>query len=401
MFLRTTREAQRLTQEQVSAMTKGSPWQLSRAAISAIERGQNFPGMEAMLALSTVLYVDPKELIERARLSTVVPLDISEISYEDLDRKASQYFWAGDFRKALSVYDAMLEKVALEALDESEEVAGRVAKLEVRRATALKRAGAMLSAIATAERAISLSADSPETQARAYVVLAVLARPFLRADGPAFTSIFQGAIRLNAYIGFAFAFTFYGTPGLTIAAVFVALMMPIVNTICVAVLVAYGSGGRASWSGVAIGVATNPLILACLAGAALNLVAGAVPGWVTGVLGILAQAALPLALLCVGAGLDFSSLNTRRWIILATSAYKLAVLPVLAWGIVELTGLTGVSFAVVMLFAATPASPSTYVMARQLGGDAGLMAGIVTAQTALSVFSISVVLVLIGNLAAG
>ncbi len=237
--------------------------------------------------------------------------------------------------------------------------------------------------------------------ALATTALAVLVRPFLRTDGPAFTSIFQGAIRLNAYLGFAFAFTFYGTPGLTIAAVFVALMMPIVNTICVAVLVAYGSGGRASWSGVAIGVATNPLILACLAGAALNLVSGAVPGWVTGVLGILAQAALPLALLCVGAGLDFSSLNTRRWIILATSAYKLAVLPVLAWGIVELTGLTGVSFAVVMLFAATPASPSTYVMARQLGGDAGLMAGIVTAQTALSVFSISVVLVLIGNLAAG
>ncbi len=40
-------------------------------------------------------------------------------------------------------------------------------------------------------------------------------------------------------------------------------------------------------------------------------------------------------------------------------------------------------------------------MARQLGGDASLMAGIVTAQTALSVFSMSVVLVLIGNLAAG
>ena len=45
--------------------------------------------------------------------------------------------------------------------------------------------------------------------------------------------------------------------------------------------------------------------------------------------------------------------------------------------------------------------PSTYVMARQLGGDAGLMAGIVTAQTALSVFTISVVLVLIGTFAAG
>jgi len=39
-FLRATRTAQKLTQEQVAAMTKESPWQLSRAAISAIERGQ-------------------------------------------------------------------------------------------------------------------------------------------------------------------------------------------------------------------------------------------------------------------------------------------------------------------------------------------------------------------------
>ena len=239
------------------------------------------------------------------------------------------------------------------------------------------------------------------SMALATTALALFARPILQTDGPAFTSILQGSIRLNSYIGFAFALAFYGAPGLAIAAVFVAIMMPIVNIICVAALVAYGAGERISWSRVTIGVATNPLILGCLAGAALNTVAGTIPSWVTGVLGILAQAALPLALLCGGAGLDFSSRRTRRRLILATSAYKLAIFPALAWGIVVLTGITGVSFAVVMLFAATPASPSTYVLARQLGGDADLMAGIVTAQTALSVISISVVLILIGNLTTG
>jgi len=173
-FLRSTREAQNLTQEQVAAMTRGGSWQLSRAAISAIERGQNFPGMEAMLALSNVLYVDPKELVERARLSTVVEVDVTELDYRELDQRAKDYFWAGDFRKALAVYDAMLEKVALETPDHPDGVAERVAGLEVRRATALRRAGALLSAIATAERAISLSTDFPETQSRAYVALADL-----------------------------------------------------------------------------------------------------------------------------------------------------------------------------------------------------------------------------------
>ncbi len=172
-FLRSTRESLRLTQAQVAEKTRESPWQLSRAAVSAIERGQNFPGLEAMLALSNVLHIDPKELIERARLTAVVPVDITGLSDRELEDRASQYFWAGDFRQALSVYDAMVHKLALEA-PERKEVVLQLATLEVRRATTLKRIGALISAIACVERAISLSTKLPAIQAEAYVVLADL-----------------------------------------------------------------------------------------------------------------------------------------------------------------------------------------------------------------------------------
>ncbi len=235
--------------------------------------------------------------------------------------------------------------------------------------------------------------------ALAMSVLALLARPLFRADGPAFTSILQGTIRLNAYLGFALAFAFYGDRGLAIGAVFVAMMMPTINAICVAALVAFGAGGRPSWTGVAVGIATNPLILACALGAALSGSGLPPPGWAASVLGILAPAALPIALLCVGAGLNFSSVRARSGTILATSALKLVVAPALAWGIAAATGLIGPAFAVAMLFAATPASPSTYVLARQLGGDAGLMAGIVTVETALSVLTMSAILIWLGGLA--
>jgi tetratricopeptide (TPR) repeat protein len=162
-----------MTQAQVAEKTRESPWQLSRAAVSAIERGQNFPGLEAMLALSNVLHIDPKELIERARLTAVVPVDITGLSDQELEARAGQYFWAGDFRRALAVYDAMVHKLALEAPDKDEVVA-RLATLEVRRATTLKRVGALISAIASIERAISLSPTLPAIQAEAYVVLADL-----------------------------------------------------------------------------------------------------------------------------------------------------------------------------------------------------------------------------------
>jgi len=172
-FLRTARESLHLTQAQVAEQTLDSPWRLSRAAVSAIERGQNFPGLEAMLALSNVLHIDPKEMIERARLTAVVPVDITGFTDHQLESRASQLFWAGDFRRALSVYDAMVHKLALEA-PERKEVVSRLATLEIRRATTLKRLGALISAIASVERAISLSTSLPGIQAEAYVVLADL-----------------------------------------------------------------------------------------------------------------------------------------------------------------------------------------------------------------------------------
>ena len=206
---------------------------------------------------------------------------------------------------------------------------------------------------------------------------------------------------LNAYLGFAVSAAFFGAPGLTIAAVMVAIMMPTVNLISIAALAIWKSTGRPGWQRVAVQIATNPLILACALGAALNGAGQPLPGWAMGVLGILAGAALPLALLCVGAGLDFTSSRARPGAIAAACVLKLAVAPALAWTIAQATGLAGAALAVTVLMAATPASPSSYVLARQLGGDAGLMAGIITAQTALSMVTMSAVLVALGALAPG
>lgn len=228
--------------------------------------------------------------------------------------------------------------------------------------------------------------------AGAMTLLCLILRPILRIDGPAFTSMIQGTIRLNAYLGFAIAAAFFGPEGVTVTAVFISVMMPTVNVVSIAALAKYGSGGKAGWWRVPVQIATNPLILACAAGAAVNVLGLPRPDWVMGVLDILAKAALPLALLCVGAGLDLSLGKTRPGIILLTCALKLVVMPAVAWGIADLTGLTGLAFIVTMMMAATPSSPATYVMARQLGGDAVLMAGIVTTETALSAITLSLVL---------
>ena len=232
--------------------------------------------------------------------------------------------------------------------------------------------------------------------ALAMTVVTALLRPVYGVDGPAFTSILQGTIRLNSYLGFALAFALFGTAGLTIVAVLVSFMMPICNVISIAALAAFGAGGRPSWKRVIVQIVTNPLILACALGAALNALGQPVPGWVMGVLGILGGAALPLALLCVGAGLDLAPGRSRHAAVIGTSVLKLVVAPALAWGFGQVVGLGGLSLTVAVLRAATPASSASYVLARQLGGDAGLMAGIITAETALSVLTLSAILVWLG-----
>ena len=52
--------------------------------------------------------------------------------------------------------------------------------------------------------------------------------------------------------------------------------------------------------------------------------------------------------------------------------------------LVSMTGLSGVTAAVLIIPLITPTSPSSYILARQLGGDTEVMASIITFQTLLA-----------------
>lgn len=223
-------------------------------------------------------------------------------------------------------------------------------------------------------------------------VITIILRPLARIDGPAFTSVLQGTVRFNSYLAFAVAEAFFGPPGVTVCAVFISIMMPTCNIICITALAVWAHKEPPPWTRVVRQVATNPLILACALGASINASGLVAPEWAMETLDILAKAALPVALLCIGAGLELSVGRTRKSALALTCVLKLAVMPVVAWFIAGALGISGVTFAVVVMFAAMPASPASYVLARQLGGDAPLMAGILTVQTAAAAITLPVVL---------
>jgi predicted permease len=224
----------------------------------------------------------------------------------------------------------------------------------------------------------------------AALVIVVL-RPLIGADGPAFTSVFQGSVRFNNYVGVTLVAGLFGEQGIALAAICNAAIVPTVNVLCVLVFARYGTmkpGDR----GVLKQVAMNPLVAASFVGIAFQALGLALPPGIASALKALGTASLPLGLLCIGAALDFHA--ARQWIVpvVSSSVMKFVVMPVVTLLIALSAGLTDASLMTALVFQMLPTATSSYIMARQLGGDAPLMAGITAAQTVLALAAIPSVL---------
>jgi hypothetical protein len=212
--------------------------------------------------------------------------------------------------------------------------------------------------------------------------------------GPQFSSIFQGTIRFNTFVGLAGASALLGSSGLTLAAVALVGMIPIINLICVPTVAHFGMSHGAHFGRLLLEIVRNPLILGCVIGFALNLTPVPKPEGVFRVFDLLGRAALPIGLLAVGAGLRIQSLNAHVSGLVLASGLKLLAFPCLTAAFCLLLGVHGEARTVAVLFAALPTAVSSFILARQLGGDTTLMASIITVQTIVSAGSIPLVLYL-------
>jgi malonate transporter len=200
----------------------------------------------------------------------------------------------------------------------------------------------------------------------------------------------QGVIRFNTYLGLAITAALAGSDGIARAAVVLAVAVPLVNVISIMAL--RGGGAR----GLIAMMARNPLIIACAIGIALALTGFGLPFGAGTFLTLLAQASLPLGLLCVGAALRPASLRGDSIAIATNSALRLFAMPVLAAAMAHAIGLSGVEALVMIIFFAIPTAPTAYVLTRQLGGDSTYMAGLITAQTLAAVVTIPLILLFLG-----
>jgi malonate transporter and related proteins len=229
-------------------------------------------------------------------------------------------------------------------------------------------------------------------------LLCLALRPLLARcaiDGPAFTSIFQGATRWQTYVALAVSVNLYGDTGLALASVGMVAIIPLVNVFSVSVLAHYASPKKQSVGAILMTVVRNPLIWACAIGLVLNILHLPLPHIWHEVADALGRSSLAIGLLVTGAGLHLAGMFRPSLAAAVAVFLKLALMPVLAIALAHWFGLSGPNLAIVAVCSAVPASSSAYVLARQMGGDAPLLAQIITLQTILAAITMPIVIALV------
>jgi len=208
------------------------------------------------------------------------------------------------------------------------------------------------------------------------MVLGAAARWLFPISPVSFASQFQCAFRFNTYIGLAVAAKLHGATGIAAMGLLTGAMVPPVNIAAVGMLARHG--GVSLWRELA----RNPLLLATLAGLLWNLSGVAMPVPAGQFLGRLADAAIALGLLAVGAALRLDGkpgggYGAGAWFL----GVKLLALPAAAITLGRLLGLSGIYFDIALVFAALPTASSAYILAQRMGGDGRSVAWLISAGT--------------------
>ena len=213
-------------------------------------------------------------------------------------------------------------------------------------------------------------------------MILVVFQALFKWHGASFSSIYQGATRFNAYVGLSIIGAMYGEAGLTSASALMGGMIPTINILCIGILNFYAQG-KISFKSFILPMCTNPLILATTLGLSIGYFNIPVYLPIQKVIGLLGQAALPLGLISVGFGLCWKIHTAKLAYAIYSCVFKFGVLPITAILIGIWWQISPREMELLALYLCLPTAISSYIFARQLGGDTELMSTVITVQTAL------------------
>ena len=224
------------------------------------------------------------------------------------------------------------------------------------------------------------------------MIILMLANKIKPTSASSFTSVVQGGIRFNTYVFLALSGAIFGNEGLVLSAIILTFAIPFINILCITIFALYISNEKLNFLYLLKSIVTNPLIIACIIGGSINFLGIHFPVIINNTLEILSKAALPMGLLSVGFGLVIKEIKSSKSELLISSIAKHLIMPILIFVFVKYFELDNIMISILVLFAVLPTAPTSFILARQLGGDIGLMSSIITVQTLISALFIILVL---------
>ncbi len=232
-------------------------------------------------------------------------------------------------------------------------------------------------------------------------LVALVIGRWMRLPRPSSSALAQAAMRGNlAYAGLPIILFMFGPDSEAVQVAVIALIpsVPFFNFAAVLILTApEGSTPVKRLKRTALSILLNPLIIGCLLGLVFMLTGSGAPQPLMRALQTLGQAALPCALLSLGAGLSFSSIRSQIKPAAVAATLKLVTLPLLGYLVLQLLGVQSREIMFTsMIYLAAPSAVTSYVMAEQMGADKELAAAAVTLSTLCAMPVLALLLLFFG-----
>ena len=241
---------------------------------------------------------------------------------------------------------------------------------------------------AAASRPISLD-DAAVIGAGVWLILTLgltlgwLLRPFGPEKFLDFAGAWQTAWRFNTAIAFVAA-SAVGDAA-TLMSVAVGFAVPLANVFAIAAL---SRGSGLGPLGILGRIARNPFFIASVAGMSLGASGLSLPEVVQRGVDYLAGAAIPIALMAVGATMDWGALLRINRFTGGITAIKLVALPAITLLVVTVIGLPDAQANVLVAFSALPTASAAHVLASVYGAERRLPATLIAQSTLLSAITL-------------
>lgn len=203
----------------------------------------------------------------------------------------------------------------------------------------------------------------------------------------------QASFRSSAAVmGLAFISNIYGASAM--GPLMIIGAVPLYNIYSVLVLTFEADhGDEARDTGkikqACINIAKNPIIIAIVLGLVVALAGIHFPTIVNKTVNSVAQMATPLALIALGAGFEGRKALAKMKPTLWASAIKLVIQPLIFLPVAAYLGFDGEKMIAILIMLAAPATPSCYIMAKNMKNDGVLTASIVVTTTLLAAFTLT------------